>query len=434
MGNTTSSQTKEEARYGSSSEERPDEVEGTAAAQTPIHLVVPGKEEKPDNDTDEDEPEEGKDTTIGMGAGTAAQRRDTDAPQRGKGEPDVGSSAGIGSIVSSFFSRNTTTILVRVKNKIRHPASVPPKDVDPTPEGSFAGMPSEIATLIAGYLKPQEVGRVLETSTELKKMFTPARKYDVFIEYLRKPLRNKNPETPDELKKYCDSDSELINIGNLPPAFREVVENIQKLFLAYQAYFEHFLAMHQQYEDGSYATWPTEGMEELGCLFAGVKEKEAALPIKLIQGTGLGVIQATAKYVNRFASMVNENKFNWDELDRLTVQGLGGAQKAAGDSIVDLYFRGDSMTEVSIRSLTSWAGDLNPKLGSKWWLLIYNGRPTARARRSLGAASWVRGAQRGWPAARNSLSLIKVLTAKLDLSLRREAACADENDQALPSP
>jgi len=282
---------------------------------------------------------------------------------------------------------------------------------------------------------------MMSVSKGTRPLFKEARKDDIQIAYLRKLLRKENSEIPEALRQYFYSASDAgvsassaantHHVLALTPNTKKTLSNVKALLSAYNAYFEHFLAMYKQYEDGGNDTWPTEGMEELGCRFAGVKEKEAALPIKLIQGTGLGVLQATAKYVNRFASMANDNNFDGDTLDRLAVQGLGGAQKAAGDSIVDLYFRGDSMTEGSRRSSTSWSGDLNPKLGSKWWLLIYNGeahRPSARRRPGC------RAPHAPCMSSRNSLSLIKVLTAKLDLSLRHEAARADENDQALPSP
>jgi hypothetical protein len=246
-----------------------------------------------------------------------------------------------------------------------------------------------------------------------------------FHSHLREVLRNEKPLYP--LPGNDDASAAATQCNELTPSQESDLKHVLALFTAYQAYFEHYLAMYMPYEDSGYKTWPTESMDECERLFTSLNEKEAALPVKLIQGTGLGVLQATAQYLNSFASMANNNKFNWDELDKLAVQDLGGAQKAAGDSIVDLYFRGDSMTEESQRSSTSWAANLVSKLGSKWWLLIYNGRPRGSGR---GAAR----ADDGRLVARNSLSLIKVLTAKLDLSLRHEAARADENDQALPSP
>jgi hypothetical protein len=367
--------------------------------------------------------------------GEATRIECADDAQAVEDDSNANPSANTGSAVGAAPSSQAPSFFAKLTSLFRHPASVPPPG-ERTSEGSFGGMPSEIAYLIAE--KDNRIPNLMmQVSKGTRALFRDAGKDDIQIAYLRKLLRKENPEIPEALRQYFYSDSSVDDAAaastandtfSFTPAVKETLTNTKALFTAYQAYFEHYLAMYMPYEDSGYKTWPTESMDELGRLFASLKEIEAALPVKLIQGTGLGVLQATAQYLNSFASMANNNnKFNWDELDRLAVQGLGGAQKAAGDSIVDLYFCGDSMSDPSSRDSYGWAEDLNSKLGSNYFLLIFNG--TAIAERGLrGLLRW-----RAPSIDRNSLSLIEVLTASLDYSLRREVS-ADESDPAPKSP
>jgi hypothetical protein len=238
-------------------------------------------------------------------------------------------------------------------------------------KGTLGALPLDILNNLP--LSAKDLRQLASTSHFYRRELEPAFKAkDTFINHLRAVLRYEKPLYP--LPGNDDAAAAAAQSAHLTPSQESDLKHVLALFSAYQDYFNHYLAMHRKYRGGNCDTWPTEDMEELGSLFVSIKEAEKALPEKLIQGTGLGVLKAASRYLNAFANMNNKNNMKWDELKDLAVNGLGGAQKAAGENIYDLYFCGDSMSGSSSRSTTDWAVDLDSRLGSDYFLYIFNGR------------------------------------------------------------
>lgn len=187
------------------------------------------------------------------------------------------------------------------------------------------------------------------------------------------------------------------------------VECITRLLDAYEGYFSVFKTMRQRYADNGHENWSNN--RELDEKRKHVKTAEQDLPSGLIQGTAVGILQATVSYLQAFAEMAATGGFNYPRLDRLGVKGVGGAQRDAGPAIWDCYFRGESMKGTSDRTDYSWAANLGRSLGRDFFLCSRERGRRAGFRPKRFYGGWL-GA---WnlTLASNSISLIKVMTERL---------------------
>lgn len=254
-----------------------------------------------------------------------------------------------------------------------------------------------------------------------------------FTYHLHSVLRLDAPLFPIPAEAGATEESNEAKTKTLPPSQEVDVLCNTDVLAAYQAYVEHFIVMDRRCRETNFQKWPTDDMQELTALLARLKELKTALPRMLIKEPNAPrVLQKAAKLLNAYASIAdiaNNNNFDWNKLDRLAVEGLGGAQHDAGEHVQDLYFCGDSMNDECSKASYFWADDLNSKLGREIYLVIYAGRSSWS--RQAEVADPNIGAYSGLTAvAYNSISLIEVLMRRLDPSLRDEVK-ADENVPAL---
>lgn len=283
-----------------------------------------------------------------------------------------------------------------------------------------------------GFFAPQQsIDTTSTPSKSFRSELAPVRgEKDAFINHLYAALRNEKPPLYPLPGSASASAPEAAKSNHLTSFEQTDLQSVIDLFEGYQAYFEHYIAMHVKYDDTTaYDPWPTEDMDELNRLFASLQGLEAALSVELIEGTGLGVLEAATRYSNSFASMANDdNNFNFDKLNEAG-GSLGAAQLATDEDFYASYFCGNSMTEVSRRDSCPQAEDLSSKLGSGSFLVIDRHGDPRVSKTSFPTSC----AARAWQAkaiGANALSVIKMLKGNLDHSLRHEEARADENVSA----
>jgi len=319
------------------------------------------------------------------------------------------------------------------------------KSILSTEEATFS---EDFFSLIPTDMLRHEIGKYLGKKEVLTMSLVSKNHFSLFKEprekaielaqlaYLRRHLlrleNNKATQGPNGCLKLESTDQQS---SRFCPTVHKQVRNILDLNVAYENYFKAYLAMYQQYENSGgycYEIWPSDSMEEFNVLFKTVQEKETALPKQLIQGTALGILQATAEYLNTYSNMKNNNELNGDTLDDLAVKGIGGAQLAAGEDIYDLYFRGEAMDGESNRGNKKWADGLKTQLGTLYFLFIWNGKVV-----EAGFTDLDRGVLRRRGAcccaSPDSLSLIKVLTPGLNHSLKHEVGAEETNQAPTPS-
>lgn len=275
-----------------------------------------------------------------------------------------------------------------------HPASIPPAG-DATRAGSFGELfPVDILQRLP--LSSWEILPLSGTSSFFKRNLQDQRAATrAHLEYLRKQLRLEDA---------------TLNAAPLPEMQKADVQRIKTLLEAYKGYFFVFEkaarekdTMAQQNNNYStYGNWPDN--KELNEKRAEVEIAEGALPSRLIHGTAVGILQATAKLLQTYAEMVATRSFDSDKLDDLAVKGIGSAQRDAGEKVWDCYFRGKSMKGASNQHLATWAWKLGESLGSKNFL-------GGLCAVSLGAGNVVAELEKS---ACSSLSLINIISERLD--------------------